>query len=51
MSQSITHQVSKRQWQFRVSNSEIGIMLPNVITGLADDLEVADHGILHQLVV
>jgi hypothetical protein len=30
---------------------EIRMVLLDVVTGLADDLEIADHRILHQLIV
>jgi hypothetical protein len=34
-----------------MQSREIRMVLLNVVTGLADDLEIADHRILHQLIV
>ena len=43
---SIAHLIGDRQGQFGVPHRERGVVLLNVVAGLADDLEVADHGIL-----
>lgn len=44
----VAHLVSGRQRQFRVRGSEIGVLLLDVVAGLADDFQVLDDGVLHQ---
>jgi hypothetical protein len=51
VSDGIAHLVGKRQRQLRMRSRKLGIVFLNVIAGFADDLEVANHGVLHQLIV
>ena len=51
MGDGVSHLVGRRQRQLRMRCSELGGVLLDVVAGLANDLQVADHGVLYQRVV
>lgn len=51
MHDSIAHLIGERQRQLRMLNLERRVVLLDVVAGLANDLKVTDHGILHQFIL
>ena len=47
----VTHLIGESQGQIRVSRRVLGEVVFDVVAGLADDLEVTDHGILNHLIL
>ena len=45
----VAYLVSERQWQLGMLRCELTVVFLDVVTGLAQNLQVADHGILNQL--
>ena len=48
VSHCVSHLICRRKRELRMCFHKFGIALFDVITGLANDLEVADDGVLHQ---
>ena len=48
---SVAHLIGECQGQARVLCRELGLVLLDIVARLADDLEVADYGILRHFVL